>query len=471
MNAKDALGQQGEQLAADYLQRAGFRILARNWRCSRGRDRHRRGRPPDPGRLRGQDQLRHQVRHPARGRHQEEGAGGCGGWPCAGCSPTASLFDEIRVDVVGVLKDEPGDFRSSTFAGWARWRSPAPTRSRWWASRAIRSRSRRTSRTGWSACCSSGCPIPRCARRGTGSGRPSSTAASSGRTAGSPSGLSPASLPKRGQRLRSRHRARDPGRGRGRPAAGLAGTDVPGRARPRRPAAPGPRRAARGGGRRGRRASGPRRARRERSRGVPGAGHAGRRRAQPGRAAERGCAARRRRPRTPPVVEPGAGAGARGRDRRGQRPRRPGPEPGPAAAATWPTWSASRPPGGPPRSARRAVTTCCCSGRRAWARPCWPSGCPTVLPPAGAGRRAGGHRDPLDRGDAAAGQPAADRAAVLRAASHLDQGGDRRRRQRHHAGPARPRWRTTAACSWTRHRSSPGTCSTRCASRWSPARW
>jgi len=36
VNAKEALGKQGEQLAAEYLQRAGFRILARNWRCAEG---------------------------------------------------------------------------------------------------------------------------------------------------------------------------------------------------------------------------------------------------------------------------------------------------------------------------------------------------------------------------------------------------------------------------------------------------
>ena len=36
MHPKDALGRHGEQLAADYLQRAGFRILDRNYRCSDG---------------------------------------------------------------------------------------------------------------------------------------------------------------------------------------------------------------------------------------------------------------------------------------------------------------------------------------------------------------------------------------------------------------------------------------------------
>jgi putative endonuclease len=33
---KDALGRRGEQLAVDYLQRAGLRVLDRNWRCADG---------------------------------------------------------------------------------------------------------------------------------------------------------------------------------------------------------------------------------------------------------------------------------------------------------------------------------------------------------------------------------------------------------------------------------------------------
>src|SRR5260221_12494933 len=36
MHPKDALGRQGEQLAAEYLQKAGFRILDRNYRCADG---------------------------------------------------------------------------------------------------------------------------------------------------------------------------------------------------------------------------------------------------------------------------------------------------------------------------------------------------------------------------------------------------------------------------------------------------
>lgn len=36
MAAKDELGRLGESLAAHYLERAGFEILDRNWRCSQG---------------------------------------------------------------------------------------------------------------------------------------------------------------------------------------------------------------------------------------------------------------------------------------------------------------------------------------------------------------------------------------------------------------------------------------------------
>ena len=36
MRAKDVLGREGEQAAADYLTGRGFRILDRNWRCAGG---------------------------------------------------------------------------------------------------------------------------------------------------------------------------------------------------------------------------------------------------------------------------------------------------------------------------------------------------------------------------------------------------------------------------------------------------
>jgi putative endonuclease len=109
VNDKDALGQQGEQLAAEYLQRAGFRILARNWRCAEGeidivaadrrtlvacevktRSGTRYGTPLEAVTRKKTSRLRR----------------------LAVCWVLANgvLFDEVRVDVVGVLKDERGDF-------------------------------------------------------------------------------------------------------------------------------------------------------------------------------------------------------------------------------------------------------------------------------------------------------------------------------------------------------------------------
>jgi putative endonuclease len=36
MNAKDVLGRQGEQLAASFLAEAGLTVVERNWRCKEG---------------------------------------------------------------------------------------------------------------------------------------------------------------------------------------------------------------------------------------------------------------------------------------------------------------------------------------------------------------------------------------------------------------------------------------------------
>jgi putative endonuclease len=111
VNAKDALGKQGEQAAAEYLQRAGFRILARNWRCSEGeidivaadgralvacevktRSDTRYGTPLEAVTRRKLSRLRRLAVQ----------------WVIA----NGVLFDEVRVDVVEVLKSqtEPGGF-------------------------------------------------------------------------------------------------------------------------------------------------------------------------------------------------------------------------------------------------------------------------------------------------------------------------------------------------------------------------
>ncbi len=109
MNAKDELGKYGEQLAADYLQRAGRRILARNWRCAEGeidlvaadrrvlvavevktRSSTAFGTPLEAVTRKKRSRLRRLAVQ----------------WVVA----NGVLFDEVRVDVVEVLKDEQGGY-------------------------------------------------------------------------------------------------------------------------------------------------------------------------------------------------------------------------------------------------------------------------------------------------------------------------------------------------------------------------
>jgi putative endonuclease len=106
---KDALGRQGEQLAAEYLQRAGLRILDRNWRCADGeidivaaerrafvvcevktRSGSRYGSPLEA------------VSYRKRARLRRLGIR----W----LEAHGVLFDEVRVDVVGLLRDRSGNF-------------------------------------------------------------------------------------------------------------------------------------------------------------------------------------------------------------------------------------------------------------------------------------------------------------------------------------------------------------------------
>jgi putative endonuclease len=109
MNAKDALGRHGEQLAAEYLQQAGFRILDRNWRCADGEidivmaDRRalvacevktRSGTGfGTPLEAITRQKVR-RLRHLAIRWVQAHGV----------------LFDEVRVDAVEVLRDRSGGF-------------------------------------------------------------------------------------------------------------------------------------------------------------------------------------------------------------------------------------------------------------------------------------------------------------------------------------------------------------------------
>ena len=109
MRAKDALGRDGEQAAAEYLERRSLRILARNWRCSEGeidivaaerrvlvvcevktRSGTRYGTPLEAiGRAKQRRLRRLAVR-----------------WLAA----NGVLFDEVRIDAVGLTRHPAGGF-------------------------------------------------------------------------------------------------------------------------------------------------------------------------------------------------------------------------------------------------------------------------------------------------------------------------------------------------------------------------
>jgi putative endonuclease len=109
MNAKDVLGRAGEQAAVNYLEGCGFRILDRNWRSADGEidivavERHtlvvcevktrsgtRFGTPLDA------------VGRAKRARLRRLAAQ----WLAA----HGIRFDQIRIDVLGLLRDGAGGF-------------------------------------------------------------------------------------------------------------------------------------------------------------------------------------------------------------------------------------------------------------------------------------------------------------------------------------------------------------------------
>lgn len=109
MKDKDELGRRGEQLAAEYLERAGLRILDRNWRCETGeldivalerrvlvvcevktRSGVRYGSPLEA------------VSHRKRLRLRRLASS----WLDA----QGLRFDEVRIDVIGLVRDGSGEF-------------------------------------------------------------------------------------------------------------------------------------------------------------------------------------------------------------------------------------------------------------------------------------------------------------------------------------------------------------------------
>lgn len=116
MHPKDALGRRGEQAAAEYLESAGFRVLDQNYRCSDGEldivasDRRalvvcevktrsdvRFGTPVEavtPRKL-------HRLRRLAIGWIKAHGVS----------------YDDVRVDIIGVLRKPSGDFEIEHIRG------------------------------------------------------------------------------------------------------------------------------------------------------------------------------------------------------------------------------------------------------------------------------------------------------------------------------------------------------------------
>ncbi len=109
MNAKDALGQQGEQVAAEFLTEAGLAVLGRNWRCREGEI--------DIIALDGRTLVICEVKTRSGVRF---------GTPLEAVTSSKArrlrrlavawvrahglVFDQIRIDVVGVLRAASGEF-------------------------------------------------------------------------------------------------------------------------------------------------------------------------------------------------------------------------------------------------------------------------------------------------------------------------------------------------------------------------
>ena len=110
VNAKDELGRRGEQAAVEYLEQAGLRILDRNWRCAEGeidivaaerqvlvicevktRSSTRYGSPLEA------------ISRSKRARLRRLAIR----WLVA----HGVLFDEVRIDAIGLIRDESGHFQ------------------------------------------------------------------------------------------------------------------------------------------------------------------------------------------------------------------------------------------------------------------------------------------------------------------------------------------------------------------------
>ena len=109
MNAKDALGQHGEQLAAGFLTEAGLELLGRNWRCREGEI--------DIIALDGKTLVICEVKTrsgtgfgtPLEAITRQK-ARRLRRLAVAWAAQSGSFFAEIRIDVVGVLAGRSGEY-------------------------------------------------------------------------------------------------------------------------------------------------------------------------------------------------------------------------------------------------------------------------------------------------------------------------------------------------------------------------
>jgi putative endonuclease len=118
MAAKDDLGRRGEQLAADYLTESGMTILARNWRCRLGeidivasdgpvlvvcevktRSSVGFGTPLEAITVQKARRLRRLAVHWVLGHD--------------------TVYDQIRIDVIGILQTVPGEYSIEHVSGVA----------------------------------------------------------------------------------------------------------------------------------------------------------------------------------------------------------------------------------------------------------------------------------------------------------------------------------------------------------------
>jgi putative endonuclease len=110
VNAKDALGRSGEQLAAEYLELAGLRILDRNWRCAEGEidivAAERQVLVVCEVKTRSGQQFGTPLEAITRAKHRRLRQLAAR-WLAA----HGVLFDEVRIDAVGLTKTSDGGFQ------------------------------------------------------------------------------------------------------------------------------------------------------------------------------------------------------------------------------------------------------------------------------------------------------------------------------------------------------------------------